>query len=223
MKKLILLLLLITQISFCQKDDQLFEKAEILLKNKEYQEAIKLFDKVLELNPDYVGASVNLGISKSNLQEYESALKHYKKAIALDSLNTLSYFNIANIYVDLEDFEKSITYYNKALQSAKNAINPESNRLILKRIFVREISPFQVSIDKILYFRGSTFYDLKQYELALKDFLSISENSHTKDSQFMLASTLLKLNRNKKACSELNKAIILGSKIAIEIKKRNCI
>ena len=69
MKKLMLLLFLITQISFCQEDDELFEKAEILLQNKEYHEAIKLFDKVLEINPDYVGASVNLGISKSYLKE----------------------------------------------------------------------------------------------------------------------------------------------------------
>ena len=116
MKKLMLLLLLITQISFCQEDDELFEKAEILLQNKEYHEAIKLFDKVLEINPDYVGASVNLGISKTYLQEYESAIKNYENAITLDSLNTLSYFNIANNYAELEDFEKSIIFYNKALQ-----------------------------------------------------------------------------------------------------------
>ena len=217
-----LLLLLITQISFCQEDDELFGKAEILLQNKEYHEAIKLFDKVLEINPDYVGASVNLGISKTYLQEYESAIKNYENAITLDSLNTLSYFNIANNYAELEDFEKSIIFYNKALQSAKNTFNTASNTIILKRTFIREMSPFQVSIDKILYFRGSTFYDLKKHELALQDFLSIDANSHTKDSQFMLASTLLKLNRNTEACSELNKAIKLGSKIAIEIKKRNC-
>jgi tetratricopeptide (TPR) repeat protein len=96
MKKTNLLLLLIFQISFCQnlfaQEDELFEESEHLIEQKQYQKAIEKLDKVLELDPNFVGAFVNRGISNTALKNYRVAINDFKSAISLDSLNTLSFF-----------------------------------------------------------------------------------------------------------------------------------
>ncbi|TXD50903.1 MULTISPECIES: tetratricopeptide repeat protein [unclassified Polaribacter] len=221
MKKLILLLLLTTQILSSQ-ENEFFEQAVILIEKEQYKEAIKILDKVLDVNPNFVGAYVQRGTSKSALHKNREAIEDYRKAINLDSLNTLSFFNIANNYRDLNDDKKAIYYYNKAEQSIQNNTYHQHKNIPLKRTFLTEMAPFYVSKSQIHYNRGLTFYDLKEYSFAFKDFSTIENNEITKESEFMLASSLLKLNRNKKACIRLNNAISLGSKMALEIKKRYC-
>ena len=49
-----------------------------------YEEAIKDYDKAIELNPNNGAFYNNRGVSKENLGEYNEALKDYKKALELD-------------------------------------------------------------------------------------------------------------------------------------------
>ena len=49
-----------------------------------YKEAIKDYDKAIELNPNNRAFYNNRGVSKENLGEYNEALKDYKKALELD-------------------------------------------------------------------------------------------------------------------------------------------
>jgi tetratricopeptide (TPR) repeat protein len=221
MKKLILLLLLITQL-LCSQENELFEEAEILIDKKQYEKAIKTLEKVLEVYPNFVGAYVSLGKCKTALNLNLEAIDDYTMAVSLDSLNTLSFFNIANAYKNLEDLNKAVYYYTKAEQSIqKNTFNKLENNP-LKRTFFKGTSPFYVSIQRIQYKRGITFYDLEDYLSAFKDFCATESHEVTKESKFMLAVTLLKLKRNKEACINLEKAITLGSIMAADLKKKHC-
>ena len=226
MKKISLLVLLIFQFPICQnsfsQEDELFEESESLIAQKKYTKAIEKLDKVLELDPNFVGAFVNRGISNTALKNYKVAINDFKSAINLDSLNTLSFFYIANNYRILKDVKSAIFYYDNAEKSAKNSYSNQSPNLNLKRTFLEDISPFQVSLYQIKYNRGLAFYDLKNYKSALKDFLSIDNVQKSRDSKFMLASSLIKLERKKEACTELENAVDLGSEDAIEVMKVNC-
>ncbi|MGY8909532.1 MAG: tetratricopeptide repeat protein [Flavobacteriales bacterium] len=226
MKKRSLLILIIFQISLIQssfgQEDVLFEESESLIEQKKYNKAIEKLDKVLELNPNFVGAFVNRGISNTALKNYKVAINDFKSAISLDSLNTLSFFYIANNYRKLKDIRSAIFYYDNAEKSAENSFSNQSANFNLKRTFLNGISPFQVSLYQIRYHRGLAFYDLKNYKSALKDFISIDDVKKSRDSKFMLASSLLKLERKKEACSEFENAIDLGSEDAIEVMKVNC-
>ena len=226
MKKTSILILLIFQISFssdlfCQ-EDELFEESENLIEQKQYKKAIEKLDKVLELNPNFVGAFVNRGISNTALKNYKVAINDFEAAINLDSLNTLSFFYIANNYRKLKDIKSAILYYDNAEKSAQSSFLDQSATINLKRTFLEGISPYQVSIYQIKYKRGLAYYDLKNYKSALEDFISINHTKKSRDSKFMLASSLLKLNRKKEACIELENAVDLGSEDAIEVMKVNC-
>ena len=49
-----------------------------------YEEAIKDYNKAIDLNPDIVKHIITEGISKANLGKYEEAIKDYDKAIELN-------------------------------------------------------------------------------------------------------------------------------------------
>jgi tetratricopeptide (TPR) repeat protein len=226
MKKTNLLLLLIFQIFFYQisfgQEDELFEESESLIEQKKYVKAIEKLDKVIEINPNFVGAFVNRGVSNTALKNYKLAIHDFKTAIHLDSLNTLSFFYIANNYRILKDVRSAIFYYDNAEKSAQHSSLNQPTTLNLKRTFLNGASPFQVSLYQIRYHRGLAFYDLKNFKSALKDFISIDDEKKSRDSKFMLASSLLKLERKKEACAELENAVDLGSEEAIEVIKVHC-
>ena len=49
-----------------------------------YEDAIKDFDKVLEIDPEYSNGYYNRGLSLNNLEKYEEAIKDFDIAIKLD-------------------------------------------------------------------------------------------------------------------------------------------
>ncbi|MBW5398273.1 tetratricopeptide repeat protein, partial [Brachyspira pilosicoli] len=62
-----------------------------------YEEAIKDYDKAIELNPNNGAFYNNRGVSKENLEEYNEALKDYKKALELDPNYDIARENIKEI------------------------------------------------------------------------------------------------------------------------------
>ena len=70
---------------------------EMLKKLGKYEEAIKDYDKAIELNPNNGAFYNNRGVSKENLEEYNEALKDYKKALELDPNYDIARENIKEI------------------------------------------------------------------------------------------------------------------------------
>ncbi|WP_439129631.1 tetratricopeptide repeat protein [Polaribacter sp.] len=224
-KKIIKTTILFLFVNFCfsqSKENSLFIKAETLLSNKEYEKAIITLDKVLKINTNHVGANVYKGIINSYLKKYNEATLSFKKAISLDSFNTQALYEIANIYHKRNKINKAIKYYNMAENSLENIKTFYQENSLLKRTFLKEIFPFAVDKSEILYMRGVLYFDSKQYTLAYDDFSNIKFMNRNKDSQYMLATSLLKLKRKNEACNEFKKAIVLGSEIAKEMKIKHC-
>ena len=48
--------------------------------SKEFNEAVKIFEKIISLKPDFTKALINLGNCFQSLNRFEEALKIYKKA-----------------------------------------------------------------------------------------------------------------------------------------------
>ncbi len=82
------------------------------------EEAISSYKKVLELDPKYAPAHINLGTLYYNKSDYEGAEKHYREAIECDPRYALAYFDLGNVLDETQRLEEAIGAYKVALQLA---------------------------------------------------------------------------------------------------------
>ncbi|WIH87267.1 tetratricopeptide repeat protein [Brachyspira pilosicoli] len=101
---------------------------------KQYEEAIKDFNKVIELNDSYSEAYNNRGVSKSNLGYNEEAIKDYDKAIELNSNNSEAYNNRGVSKSNLGYNEEAIKDYNKAIELNPNISEAYFNMVLPKQL-----------------------------------------------------------------------------------------
>ena len=81
-------------------------------------EAISSYNKVLELEPDYAPAHINLGTLYYNQSDYGLAEEHYRKAIECDPRYALAYFDLGNVLDETQRLDEAIVAYKGALKLA---------------------------------------------------------------------------------------------------------
>ena len=84
------------------------------------EHAIRLFEKVLELNPDAVEAHVRLGWLYTQLTSFDKAEAHLQTAIEKMPQLTLAYHGLAEIYTKQGQFQKAIDLYRHITQIDPN-------------------------------------------------------------------------------------------------------
>lgn len=93
-----------------------FDKAFDLMSSKSYPEAIELFSRLIEKEPDHVACHGNIGICYSQMGQRNLAIKYFDKALELDPDYELAVVNKA-ITERLEEGDKlnleitSVEYY----------------------------------------------------------------------------------------------------------------
>jgi tetratricopeptide (TPR) repeat protein len=81
-------------------------------------EAIAVYQRVLELEPNHAAAHINLGTLYYNRQEYQAAEKHYRAAIEVDPRYALAYFDLGNVLDETGRVAEATQAYKTALQLA---------------------------------------------------------------------------------------------------------
>ena len=79
------------------------------------QRAIELYEEILNLDPDYAAAAINLGTIYFHLRQYGRAEELYRRATVSDPGYVLAYFDLGNVLDELERPEESIAAYLKAV------------------------------------------------------------------------------------------------------------
>jgi tetratricopeptide (TPR) repeat protein len=98
---------------------ELFARGITLEENPGTQtQAIAVYQKVLEIDPDHAAANINLGTLYYNRQDYALAEKHYRIAIGIDPRYALAYFDLGNVLDETGRVSEAIQAYNAALQLA---------------------------------------------------------------------------------------------------------
>ncbi len=107
----------------------------LYLEDREFEEAKKVYDKILSLDPDDDIAHDSLANTLHKLGEDEAAMQHHQKAIELDPEYAPHYFNYANTLYDLGRHDEALKQYQKAykldseIEEAKEMIKKlEENR-----------------------------------------------------------------------------------------------
>ncbi len=89
-------------------------------KNKEYDKALKSYNKAVELHPNYACIHNDLGIIYFHLGVYDKAIVEFQKAIKLDNEYLASYSNLATVYEQIGDNKKAIEYWRKRVAASKS-------------------------------------------------------------------------------------------------------
>jgi len=84
----------------------------------QHLEAIRIYQKVLELEPGHAAAHINLGTLLYNRQEYQAAEHHYRAAVEVDPRYALAYFDLGNVLDETGRVAEAIQAYKTALQLA---------------------------------------------------------------------------------------------------------
>jgi len=118
----------------------------VVYNNKgEYQKAVAVLDKAIELDPGFALAYNNRGWAYIELGQYEEAITDCDKAIEFDPDLALAYNNRGLAYVRLGQYEEAVADCNKAIELDPDLALAYSNR-------------------------GMAYIELGQYEKAIADF-----------------------------------------------------
>ncbi|MBR0103583.1 MAG: tetratricopeptide repeat protein [Selenomonadaceae bacterium] len=138
--------------------EELLKRAKYLKNNKEYDRALKDYNKALELEPDNQDALFSRASYYKNLKEDDKALTDLNKLLELNSnYNSTAYFDRGLIYYRLKNYQMAIQDYTKAIE-----LNAKS--------------------DSTYNNRGVAYENLGQYDKALADYdkaLELDPNDET--------------------------------------------
>ena len=103
--------------------ENLIEKAKDLVKNKEFQKAIKILEDLYQQQPDgdiknnLIDALFAFGgyLNDYYVLEYDESINFFKRIIELDSENYRAHYNLGIAYFNLNRFEEALNSYRVAL------------------------------------------------------------------------------------------------------------
>lgn len=106
-----------------QKTDQIFERGQLFLENGNYEQALRLFNQVLNREPKYKEALKNkvlIKIAEADKEEAEEALQFALNQLPEDDeLQQIA----GSFYINHKDVERGVTHLQRAIQmNEKNAL-----------------------------------------------------------------------------------------------------
>ena len=131
MKKLILLLF-IPLVSFSQSAEDFFKQAYANYKSGNFENAVILFEKGLEIDPNETDAYILMAESKLYLSDFNGAITDLNKALSLNPKNAYAYFQRASARMMIDDNSGALQDLNTVLDlDYSNVVDP--SRLFLNR------------------------------------------------------------------------------------------
>jgi tetratricopeptide (TPR) repeat protein len=91
-------------------------------------DAIRYYDKALELNPQCASALINKGNILVKLGKHKLGIQCYDKAIELDPNYGVALFNKGNAFEDLGKYDEAIKWYNKTTEIDPNYVEGWINK-----------------------------------------------------------------------------------------------
>lgn len=135
MKRTLFLLFLVPRVLFGQAADSYYQSGVQLADEGKFEEAIPMFSKCIELQPENTYAWYNRGIMKAILGWHEEAIPDFEQAIQLDSLYKPARLNRGTSRKRLTDYEGAMADYNYVLRLDPNYADAHFQRGTLYQLF----------------------------------------------------------------------------------------
>lgn len=188
MKKISILIIVFLCSTFCaisQKNvDANIKKAISLMNQKNYKEALTIFNEILNKQPNNLTILYNTAFCELLVGDAETAILHLKKFIKTNKSDADAY-NLMGLAFDKSGkIDSAFSYYNKAIKLEKNFYEAYYNRgrcyLAMQKLDSAKndftIAKKNKTINPALYcLSGELNYELGNFEAALIDY-KICEN-----------------------------------------------
>ena len=201
---------------------------EIMGKND--REAMKAFDKAIEIDPDYAHAYAGRAAIYNTWAQYDKALKESERAIKLDPDLAWGYNCRGFAHTGLMNYQGAIQDLNKAIILAPEYAWPYCNRswthMRMKK-YQQALEDANKAIELApklstgYFWRGRAHASLNNFRDAIRDFDKAIEFNPTYSwSFFHRGYALLKINKTEEAAEDFKRAASLGNKEAENYLKR---
>jgi len=186
------------------------------INQKKFEEAINIYEKILESTPNHLDSNLNLGTVYFQTGNLEKASEFWNKAININPNIPEIHNNLATIYINRKDYAEAINYAKKAIEINPNFYLAHNNlgisykglkKLIdAKSCFIKtlELNP---KYNIAHYNLGIIYYELNEIEKSELSYLkSIELNPNYIFAYINLLNLYEKINDNFKLEELLDKA-----------------
>lgn len=105
----------------------MLDETKILLSEGKFQDAEIIFKKILEIDPNYYKAYVNIGVICIKLNQLNEAEKNFQRAIEIKPDFELAYYNLGTIQEKLSKFSEAEKNFKKAIDLKPNYLEAYTN------------------------------------------------------------------------------------------------
>jgi len=155
--------------------------------NKDFTLAISNLSQAINMDTNYFNAYVARADAYIQLRNYDLALKDCNKALELKPNDSLALYRKADLFYVFEKYKEAISFYNLSIQYSSN--NKKRNTY---------------------YFRGMSYFYLKNYDSAISDFSTVLElYGDEVNSYLMRASCYIRKDIYLSASKDIKQAMSL--------------
>jgi len=97
--------------------NKLFSKGINLMADEKLEDASRIFEMVLRINPNDVDALLKLGYSRFHLEDYSEAMRAYDKTLDIDVTNADAWILKSLVYYERKVYGKALDCADKAIDS----------------------------------------------------------------------------------------------------------
>lgn len=195
--------------------------------------AILDFNKLLELNKNYIDGYFYRAVAYYNIKDYTKTVLNCNKLIELKNNHEGAYYFRGLAKRELKDLQGSILNFNKVIElDGDNYGNAHYNRGLCKE----ELEDFRGAIqdytvfaelyptsEKVFYSRGMVKLVLRDNEGGLEDLNKVIEiNNQNSEAYFVRGIVKMNLDDLDGACLDFSKAGELGNSKAYDWIIKNC-
>ncbi|MFH1441014.1 MAG: tetratricopeptide repeat protein [Candidatus Omnitrophota bacterium] len=208
---------------------ELFNKGKEFLNKRMYDEALVVFSKVIQINPNNADAYNNRGNAYVYKGEFNKAIIDFDKAIELNSNSTVFYNNRGLAYVEKGNLEQALANFDKAVFINPNDVWAYSNRgniYASQGNFDQAITDFNKAIQLAPDYaeaynnRGIAYMDKGNINQTITDFskaIEINPNDGKYYSNRAVA--YFRISAHKQSWRDIHKAEVLEFKVNPEFVK----
>lgn len=154
------------------------EKGNSLFDEKKYEEAIKVFEGILQQEPEAYIINLNIGHCYFQMEKYDKALEYYQKVLDRQPENKNAMLGLGNAYLNMGKKEEALAWYSK-------------------------IKFEDIDDPIVLYNMGNSFYESSMYEESLKYYeRAVKLQDDFLDARYRLGLAYITLGKNEEALRE---------------------